>query len=642
MSRKRTIAVLFFGVFLSVLLTGCLFSSKEVTVCRADKDEQVQYYRNVYFNQDGMIIDTENFLRSYMLYEEGKNDPSRVLAKLDEFFQLSQDVNCLMMAADFCHATAVKTSGEEALKCHLAAYGYWMKIYQLHLTRKQNFIDSYNEAAFYVLRYIQVHNDCCEALFKYLKERNLLDADSISFFGLNGQKFTIEKPVYNLSLPRESYLDFSLCSEFLIKGLEQKNRRGGIGIQLVAQISPKKIYQSLKLPDGMSCPVTVMLEPMVNDPHDFHLRFKYHDTLRNETIRDFGCIELRQAVPLALDFTTPLAYMLNKQQDRNLLELMLHPFRYEDENLNGLFAYEPYQPDKIPVIFIHGLMSSPETWTQMFNALRVNPKIRKNYQFWFFKYPSGSSVFMTANQLHSALLAAQKEFCTTPESTANFEKMVIIGHSMGGLLARANIQKEPAYLAEHCFGFSMEEIKAKLQPDDYLLLQKYCLYEPLPFVHRIIFMAVPHKGAKMAQSTIAQLGIKLTQHSPQYMKNIREFKRLYRQLNPLSFNEIIGELKFTGIENLNPDAPAVRAMGSSPMKDDLTYHSIIGNKEGANIPGGSDGVVPYNSSHLNGAASELIVKSGHSVHRTPTAIKEVLRILLLHLKQNHITAVPEK
>ena len=36
---------------------------------------------------------------------------------------------------------------------------------------------------------------------------------------------------------------------------------------------------------------------------------------------------------------------------------------------------------------------------------------------------------------------------------------------------------------------------------------------------------------------------------------------------------------------------------------------------------------------LDGAASELIVNSGHSVQRTPQAIAAVKRILLLHLTE---------
>ena len=58
-----------------------------------------------------------------------------------------------------------------------------------------------------------------------------------------------------------------------------------------------------------------------------------------------------------------------------------------------------------------------------------------------------------------------------------------------------------------------------------------------------------------------------------------------------------------------------------------------GDQDQEDHPGGSDGVVPYSSSHLDGAASELIVHSGHSVHRCPAAMRELLRILLLHLKE---------
>jgi hypothetical protein len=46
---------------------------------------------------------------------------------------------------------------------------------------------------------------------------------------------------------------------------------------------------------------------------------------------------------------------------------------------------------------------------------------------------------------------------------------------------------------------------------------------------------------------------------------------------------------------------------------------------------GSDGLVSYRSAHVAGAASERIVRSGHSVQSQPEAIEEVRRILLEHL-----------
>ena len=66
----------------------------------------------------------------------------------------------------------------------------------------------------------------------------------------------------------------------------------------------------------------------------------------------------------------------------------------------------------------------------------------------------------------------------------------------------------------------------------------------------------------------------------------------------------------------------------------MPYHSIIGNNKEGGTPGGTDGIVPYSSSHLDGARSELIVHSGHSAQKNPLAIQEVRRILLLHLESN--------
>ena len=43
-----------------------------------------------------------------------------------------------------------------------------------------------------------------------------------------------------------------------------------------------------------------------------------------------------------------------------------------------------------------------------------------------------------------------------------------------------------------------------------------------------------------------------------------------------------------------------------------------------------DGVVPYTSAHIEGVASDLVVRpSGHSVHHTDAAIEEIRRILNL-------------
>jgi hypothetical protein len=90
--------------------------------------------------------------------------------------------------------------------------------------------------------------------------------------------------------------------------------------------------------------------------------------------------------------------------------------------------------------------------------------------------------------------------------------------------------------------------------------------------------------------------------------------------------------KFNGIDNLSPSGTALRLLNRLPLAD-IPYHSVIGNRKSGGIPGGSDGVVPYTSSHLDQAESEIVVKSDHSVQQNPLAIQEIKRILKLHLHE---------
>jgi len=67
--------------------------------------------------------------------------------------------------------------------------------------------------------------------------------------------------------------------------------------------------------------------------------------------------------------------------------------------------------------------------------------------------------------------------------------------------------------------------------------------------------------------------------------------------------------------------------------DMVLVHSIIGDLWKAGGTNGSDSVVAYWSSHVEGAASELVVRADHlGLHKHAPAIAEVRRILLENLK----------
>ena len=174
-------------------------------------------------------------------------------------------------------------------------------------------------------------------------------------------------------------------------------------------------------------------------------------------------------------------------------------------------------------------------------------------------------------------------------------------------------------------------------------VETFAVLPPLPFVNRVVFMAVPHRGSEMAKWSVARFGSRLVNLPKTLREKLPLFGRVFQKLNKEKYEELEqihrergdrdGHHSITGLHDLDPDSLFIRALADSPMKKGLVFHSIIGDNEQADHPGGTDGVVPYSSSHLDNAASEVIVHSGHSIHRSPGAMQELLRILLLHLRE---------
>ena len=620
-----------------LLLTSCsMFSNRVVTVETASASEKNQYYHEDSFSREGLSFESENFLRGNMEQEDFTKDPEETLHKLNDYYEISEDPKFLRIAADFCNSIAAKEKDEgKAIRCHLSALYYSCKAFFVLLDMD---VSSYNFSAF---RMMEIYNDSCHGIFSYLKSHELLANDSFGLSDLEGRRYFFEKPLYRLSVPVESVEEFTLCSDYIVKALMQKNRQSGLGIPLVGRVVPQQFHKSLKTPKGMTIPVTLTVELTETNSHNLKVRLNYLDTSLQETVPMELDSMSADNWPLALDFSTPLACFLNDLPDRNLLSVMLESDSQEENS--GLYLIEPYQPGKIPVVFIHGLMSSPNTWVQMINSLKNDPIIRKRYQFWFYSYSSGVPVLASAGDLRKALLAAREELATTPETRANFDRMVLVGHSMGGLVTRTLLQDDPHYILEQVTQRTWDELCSELSPEELALAEDYAVLPALPFVRRAVFMAVPHKGSEMAQLSIARLGSRII-HLPQtlldklpvFFEMILELEEDEEEIERLRSIGGLGadaRRTFTGLNDLDPDSSFIQALGSSRIKEGVIYHSIIGDQDQADHTGGSDGVVPYSSSHLDGAASEVIVRSGHSVHRSPAAMRELLRILRRHLRE---------
>ena len=138
--------------------------------------------------------------------------------------------------------------------------------------------------------------------------------------------------------------------------------------------------------------------------------------------------------------STPLAYMWSRTDlSRYVWTGLLRPGRAGERS--GLMLLRPYEPDKIPIVMVHGLASSPLAWIPMLNELLRDPKIHDKYQFLLYVYPTGVPIQIAAVGLRDSISQAEVAFgrSTADPTQINpaFGRMVLLGHSMGGLLSHA-------------------------------------------------------------------------------------------------------------------------------------------------------------------------------------------------------------
>ena len=320
--------------------------------------------------------------------------------------------------------------------------------------------------------------------------------------------------------------------------------------------------------------------------------------------------------PVAADLTAPEALLIAETHpEKFALSSLLHTDKFTKSAKVVMVA--PYRTNRIPIIFIHGLADSPVTWVPMINGLNASPEIRKKYQVWVFRYPSGLPYTLSAALFRRYLDAIYQKYPNTP-------KAVLIGHSMGGLVADMVIRDSAG--TQYCddvMGKPLEQFQ--IEPDQLRIIKESLIFSASSHVGKVIFIATPHKGADMASGLIGRLGSRLVRLPA---KLVAIGPGLVEKATATNGKKVVGRFP-NSIDTLRPEARSVVAMNRLPIASSVTYYSIIGDRGGNNSPNSSDGVVPYRSSHLKGARSEKIVPYWHSyVHRSPEGVAEVQRILL--------------
>jgi hypothetical protein len=284
----------------------------------------------------------------------------------------------------------------------------------------------------------------------------------------------------------------------------------------------------------------------------------------------------------------------------------------------GLYFLEPYDPSRIPVVFVHGLMSSPFTWIKTINGLQQDPEVRKHYQPWVFGYATGNPILYSALRLREELAKVDKLY-------PNHLPYVVVGHSMGGMLTHAQVTTVTREMWEKdkTMGSTAKSIFANNSSDS--LVVRALTYRANPRINRVVFICTPHRGSDMASGGIGRFGISLISLPVQLLSTVKD------SLTSAEVAQITGSSKRlpNSITGLKPSNPALPVINEAPMT--VPYHSIIGDRGKGDCPNCTDGVVPYWSSHLAGAKSERIVPGPHGSAELPQTIAELDRILRLNL-----------
>ncbi|XHR29689.1 MAG: esterase/lipase family protein [Chthoniobacteraceae bacterium] len=401
----------------------------------------------------------------------------------------------------------------------------------------------------------------------------------------------------------KAFTDFKLAGSISCRHLRHHYRQEGVGGALVGiHKAPSFLMLGRRAPFepriGISAPVTATL--------DFH----GHDaslTLRDPALADTVRLQGKPE-PLAADFSAPFAYYPQISE----LWYGLMGLINVDKSMafSGLYMLQPYDPNRIPVILVHGLISTPQMWKNVINELEADPLIRGRYQFWVFSYPTGNAPVYSALLLRQELARIQKTYPLT-------RGCILVGHSMGGLVSRMQVTTTGRALWNANFREKAARLNARL-PATHPVKQSL-IFCANPKVKKVVFICVPHRGSKLAMGSLGALGRRL----------ISLPSTLVTTMHQSVFNILktsTGQIVLpNSISGLSPKNHTLTAMDKLPIN--APYYSIIGDRGKGNTPNSTDGVVPYWSSHLEGARSERIVPGPHTAYDLPETISELKRIL---------------
>ena len=453
---------------------------------------------------------------------------------------------------------------------------------------------------------------------------------------------SIEIELHSSRWTKQDFERFEFAEDFQVLGLRNHYQKSGLGVPLIAirlhedRDHPEDRYY----PSKLCYPLTAFMRVEEHgearrasypaDTRSYRLVLELHDTMEHETLLVAG-----KRRPLESDLTTPLAFNLDqpewREKNNSTMGLL---FPGEAEERQGLYLLEPFDPNRIPVVMVHGLWSSPATWMEMFNDLRSDPRIRSKYQFWFYLYPTGNPFWDSATQMRADLAQLRATF--DPNDTMlPMDQSVLVGHSMGGLVSRLQTVDSGNDFWRIVSDRDFRELDA--EPETKQRLSDLFYFRPDPSIRRVVTIGTPHRGSRFANGVTQWIGAKLISLPVQTMARRQEvFQR-----NPGFFRPHLATRVMTSIDSLSPDSPVLTTLLMAQPAPWVNYHNIVGDapRTGFNavFTTRGDGVVSVDSARLDdlpNLSSQVIVPEQHvAVHRHPQSIEEVRRVLLTQLEE---------
>ena len=639
--RERFSAAPWLGVLLGLVLgtaSGC--TTTNYLANRKVRDNALATTLNL-VSRGGPKLSgrTWNTLRRYDLDSHYEEDHQQCFKNLRARIADNPDPELIHALSELSYVEGKKAErmGNSSLALNyfgIALTNSYDFLFSEDLGKTRNFYDPQFRAA------CDLYNESLEDTLRLLCRENRIKPGKTYSIKTPDREFIVRTEMRG-QWEEDEFDHYEFVSDYEIKTLRNRHTTYGLGVPLIAVRRPRDNAEASEkyYPDGLSYAVTAMMRCVpptaggrARDSKVCVLEF--FDPLKANQIN-----LAHQWVPLETDLTTPLAFFLDNPEFRkrnHATEGLLNP--NVSNKKRGLYMLEPYDPDRIPVLMVHGLWSSPMTWMDMFNDLRSFPEIRERYQFWFYLYPSGQPFWLSATQLRGDL-AAMRDAFDKGHRDKSLDQMVLVGHSMGGLVSRMQtiesgdefwkiVSDQPVRDADQAI--------AKIQgnKEDRFRLVNTLFFRPNTSVQRVITISTPHRGSEFANDYtrwLARKFIKLPSMA------ITTGNRLADD-NPDLFKDTQLLTVANAIDSLAPESPIFPVMLRAKRAPGVKYHNIVGVVKNASLltgrGGQGDGIVDFASAHMDDVESEIVVDADHtSIHMIPKTIFEVRRILLEHLKE---------